>query len=58
MAILRKTWLLAAAVAAIVIGYVALAAQRLSIGPLLLVGGYCILLPLFLWRSFRRRVGE
>ncbi|MFO7609773.1 MAG: hypothetical protein R6X35_11365 [Candidatus Krumholzibacteriia bacterium] len=56
--ILQKTWMLWAAVAAIVAGYGALAAGRLSVGPLLLVGGYCILLPLFLWRSFRRRVGE
>lgn len=47
-----------AALAAVLAGYGALAAGRLSIGPLLLVGGYCVLLPLFLWRSFRRRVGE
>ena len=40
------------------LGFVALAAGRLSVGPLLLVGGYCVLLPFFLWRSFRRRVGE
>ncbi len=58
MKILRKTWLLWTAVAAIILGYVALAAGRLSTGPLLLVAGYCILLPFFLWRSFTRRVGE
>ena len=58
MNLLRRTWMLWTAVAAILLGYVALAAGRLSIGPLLLVGGYCVLLPFFLWRSFRRRVGE
>ena len=58
MNLLRRTWMLWAAVAAILLGYLALAAGRLSIGPLLLVGGYCVLLPFFLWRSFRRRVGE
>ena len=55
---IRGTWLLLTALIAIVIGYVTLAAGRLSVGPLLLVGGYCVLLPLFLWTSFRRRVGE
>ncbi len=58
MNLLRRTWMLWAAVVAILLGYVTLAAGRLSVGPLLLVGGYCILLPFFLWRSFRRRVGE
>ena len=56
--LLRRTWMLWAAVVAILLGYLALAAGRLSVGPLLLVGGYCVLLPFFLWRSFRRRVGE
>lgn len=58
MDILRKSWLLLAAVAAIVAGYFTLDAGRLSLGPLLLVAGYCVLLPLFLWTSFRKRVGE
>lgn len=58
MNLLRRTWMLWAAVVAILLGYLALAAGRLSVGPLLLVGGYCVLLPFFLWRSFRRRVGE
>jgi len=58
MDLLRKTWLLWAAIGAIVVGYVALGAGRLSVGPLLLVTGYCVLLPFFLWRSFRKRVGE
>jgi membrane protein implicated in regulation of membrane protease activity len=58
MEMLRRTWLLWTGVLAIIIGYVLLAAGRLSAGPLLLVAGYCGCLPLFLWRSFRRRVGE
>ena len=58
MDLLRKTWMLATALAVIVLGYVALAAGRLSVGPLLLVAGYCVLLPFFLWRSFRRRVDD
>ena len=58
MGVLRRSWLLVVAVAAIVAGYVALDAGRLSVGPLLLVAGYCVLLPFFLWTSFRKRVGE
>jgi hypothetical protein len=48
-------WTSLAVVAA---GYLLLTAGRLSLGPLLLVAGYCVLLPVFLWRSYRRRVGE
>jgi hypothetical protein len=58
MSWLRRNGLLVAALAAIVLGYVLLDAGRLSWGPLLLVGGYCVLLPFFLWTSFRKRVGE
>ncbi len=58
MDILRKTWLLWAAFGSIVGGFLFLSAGRLSAGPLLLVLGYCILLPFFLWRSFRKSVGE
>ena len=58
MEILRKTWLLLLALTAIVAGFFFLAAGRLSIGPLLLVLGYCVLLPFFLWLSFRKSVGE
>jgi len=58
MNVLRRSWLLVVAVAAIIAGYVALDAGRLSVGPLLLVAGYCVLLPFFLWTSFRKRVGE
>lgn len=55
---MKKFSLLWAALAAIILGFVTLGAGRLSIGPLLLVGGYCLLLPFFLWRSFQKSVGE
>lgn len=58
MEILRRSWLLGTAATAIIAGYVTLDMGRLSVGPLLLVAGYCVLLPLFLWTSFRKRVGE
>ena len=58
MALLRRTWMLWTSLVVVAAGYLLLAAGRLSLGPLLLVTGYCILLPVFLWRSFRRRVGE
>jgi hypothetical protein len=58
MDLLRRNWLLVAALAAILLGFVLLDAGRLSLGPLLLVGGYCLLLPFYLWTGFRRRVGE
>jgi hypothetical protein len=58
MNILRQNWLLVAALAAILVGYVLLDAGLLSLGPLSLVLGYCVLLPWFLWSSFRKRVGE
>jgi len=53
----NKFGLLLAALAAICGGFLALSAGRLSIGPLLLVSGYCVLLPFYLWRGFRRSVG-
>lgn len=55
---LRKTWVLWASLALIVVGFITLDAGRLSIGPLLLVAGYCLGLPVFLWQSFRRSLGE
>ncbi len=58
MAMLRWFWLLWAALAAFALGFGLLAAGSLSVAPLLLVGGYCVLLPLFLWRSFRRSVNR
>jgi hypothetical protein len=54
---IRNFGLLAAAVLSIGGGFLALAGGRLSIGPVLLVAGYCVLLPLFLWRSYRKSVG-
>ena len=58
MELLRRNWLLVAALGAIILGYVMLDMGRLSLGPLFLVGGYCVLLPSYLWTGFRRRVGE
>ena len=59
MALFSKTmWLLWAAIAAVVVGYILLIMGELTVAPLLLVSGYCVLLPLFLWLSFRRGVGE
>jgi hypothetical protein len=58
MVILRRFWLLWTALAAIGVGFLLLSAGSLSLGPLLLVSGYCVLLPFFLWRSFRKSVGE
>ena len=58
MGIWRRSLLLWVALLLLVAGFLMLAAGRHSIGPVLLVVGYCILLPLFLWRSFRFRSGE
>jgi hypothetical protein len=55
---LTDHWLLAVSVLAVVIGFIFLDAGNLTIAPLLLVAGYCVLLPLYLWLSFRRGVGE
>ncbi len=54
MSLRSHTWLLGLGVAAIAAGYLLLAAQRLSWGPLLLVAGYCVILPMFIWRLFRQ----
>lgn len=58
MAWLRKNWLLVAGAAAILVGFALLAGGALSLGPLLLVVGYCLALPIYLWRNFRDGVGE
>jgi len=58
MAFFRKTTLLWLSFAFIAIGFLSLSAGKLSMGPLLLVGGYCVLLPFFIWQSFRKSVGE
>jgi hypothetical protein len=55
---LKQYWILAVGLLAIAAGYLFLAAGHLSWGPLLLVSGYCVALPVFLWRLFRRGVGE
>jgi hypothetical protein len=58
VASIRKNWLLVAGVAAILIGFALLAGGSLSFGPLLLVVGYCLALPIYLWRNYRGGVGE
>lgn len=51
--------LLHAALACILLGYVLLGAMRSeTLAPLFLVGGYCVLLPAYLWSLYRRGVGE
>ena len=58
MDLLKKFWLLWTSLLAVVIGFVTLSAGMLTVGPVLLVVGYCVLLPFFLWRSFQDSVGE
>ncbi len=58
MIALKDHWLLVVSVVAVVAGFVLLKTDSLTVAPLLLVAGYCVLLPLYLWRSFRRGVGE
>jgi membrane protein implicated in regulation of membrane protease activity len=57
-AFLQRTYLLWTALAAIVLGYFLLGSGDITAAPLLLVAGYCILVPLFLWRAFRDGSGE
>lgn len=58
MALRRHIWLIAA-LACIVAGYLLLAVARSeSLAPLLLVAGYCVLVPVHLWSQYRRGVGE
>jgi hypothetical protein len=54
----RRTILLWAALGCLGLGYALLRQGDITAAPLLLVAGYCVLLPLFLWRSFRRDSGE
>ncbi len=58
MGLVKKFWLLWVSLGAIVLGFATLAAGMLTLGPVLLVLGYCVLLPFFLWRSFQDSVGE
>ena len=56
----RSLWLIAGA-ASIVLGYVLLATGDVTVAPLLLVAGYCVFVPLHLYRSYRQsapRSGE
>ncbi len=57
-AFFKRTWLLWCGFASLVAGYLLLASGDISAAPLLLVIGYCVCFPLFLWRSFRRESGE
>ena len=47
----KNLWLVIAAIA-LVLGYVLLAAGDITAAPLLLVAGYCVFIPLHLYRSF------
>jgi hypothetical protein len=58
MDLVKKFWLLLTSLGAVVLGFITLAAGMLTVGPVLLVLGYCVLLPFFLWRSFQNSVGE
>ena len=58
MPLLRHTWILGLGLISIMAGYVLLGSQHLSWGPFLLVAGYCVALPVFIWRLFRDGVGE
>ena len=49
---------LAAGFATIVIGYVTLGSGDISVAPVLLVAGYCVLVPLALLAAFRGETGE
>ncbi len=46
------------ALVVITVGYVLLGRGDITSAPLLLVTGYCVLLPLFIWWSFRSGTGE
>jgi hypothetical protein len=58
MAFLKRTYLFWLALVLVVVGFFLLAAGDITAAPILLVTGYCVLLPLFLWRSFRQKPGE
>ena len=58
LAFLKRTFLFWTSLVLIAVGFVLLGSGEITAAPLLLVTGYCILLPLFLWRSFRKKPGE
>jgi hypothetical protein len=54
----RDRWLILG-LAAIVAGYLLLGLLRsTTLSPILLVGGYCVLIPVYLWTRYRGDVGE
>jgi len=55
---IRKYLGLLVGFATIVAGYALLAGGDITVAPLLLVLGYCVLIPLFLLRSFLQGKGE
>ena len=56
---LVNTVLLGLGVAALVTGYMALARGSITLAPILLVGGYCVLIPAaLLWRERGSDAGE
>ena len=58
MKLIREYALFIIGIIAIVLGYVFLATGDISFAPLLLVAGYCVLVPIFLIRAFLVRKGE
>ena len=56
MNLMKKFWLLWTSLGAVVLGFITLAAGMLTVGPILLVLGYCVMLPFFLWGSFQESV--
>lgn len=54
----KNTAWLAAGLAAIVAGYATLGAGDTTVAPLLLILGYCVLVPIYLLRSFLSSSGE
>jgi len=55
---LKNNILLWISLLAILAGFGTLKAGMLSVGPILLVVGYCVGLPFYIWRSFQKSVGE
>jgi len=53
----RYAWLMGG-FAAIVAGYLLLGSGDITLAPLLLVLGYCLLIPIFLLQSFLQGKGE
>jgi len=56
MEFFKSTIVLWVSLIVIAVGFVTLKMGMLSVGPILLVGGYCLGLPLFIWRAFRKSV--